>query len=195
MHWPVAATLDGKKNVIEKESYLETWAAMEELVHTGLTKHIGISNFAKAELDAVLANATIKPAAHEFETHPYLQQQDFVDYHREKGIVVIAYSPLANTNPTYGKGHKPIMEDPTIVEMAEAKNCTPAQYILAWGRQRGTVVIPKSVHEEWIAENLASGQVYLYPWEMDGVAKLDKKLRFNNPSKQWGVDLFSDLDG
>ena len=198
IHWPVAFKPDEPGTIIDKDtSILDTWHAMEDLVRAGLTKHIGISNFAKHDVEDLLSHCKICPTAHEFELHPYLQQQDFVDFHHRKGMQVIAYSPLANTNPVYGSKNKlpPILEDPFWVDLAKGKNVTPAQTILAWGIQRGTVVIPKSVHEGRIIENLASQYVRFSDKEMESIAGQDKKVRFNNPSKSWGVDLFDDLDG
>ncbi len=162
MHWPVAF-LPGQepgRTVLDQDTSIQaTWAAMEDLVRGNLTRHIGVSNFSPRQLDDLLAKATIKPFAHEFETHPYLQQQEFVDWHLRNNITVIAYSPLANLNPTYDGRYPalpPILKDPFWTELAGKKNATPAQAILAWGRQRGTVVIPKSTHESRIVENLGS---------------------------------------
>jgi len=195
MHWPVAFDPTKSGSVLDKgTSILDTWRAMEDLVRLGLTKTIGISNFSPAQVKSVLDNCEICPAAHEFETHPYLQQADFVAWHRAHGIQVIAYSPLANLNPIYDSDQPPILKDPFWVKLAENKNVTVAQAVLAWGMQRGVIVIPKSVHEARIVENLGSEMVRLSSEEMEMVSKHDKKIRYNNPSKGWGVNLFDGLD-
>lgn len=141
-----------------------------------------------------MLKCTICPYAHEFETHPYLQQQDFVDFHKEIGVKVIAYSPLANTNPTYDSDVKIILEDPFFVRLAGEKNATVPQVVLAWGIQRGTIVIPKSIHEKHIAENLGALKISFTEDEMEAIRAQDKKIRMNNPGKSWGVRLFADLD-
>ncbi|CAJ2512273.1 Uu.00g052880.m01.CDS01 [Anthostomella pinea] len=194
MHWPVAFVPGEGDKLDEDTTIVDTWWAMENLVRANLTRHIGISNFAKTDVEKIMDVCTICPYAHEFETHPYLQQQAFVDFHREIGVKVIAYSPLANTNPTYHKDIKPIMEDAFWVDLAKTKNATVAQAVLAWGLQRGTVVIPKSVHEKYITENQGALEVSFTDEEMDEIAKQDKKARMNNPGKSWGVKLFADLD-
>ncbi|KIW40718.1 uncharacterized protein PV06_07895 [Exophiala oligosperma] len=200
MHWPVAFLPNqspGRTVIDQDTSILDTWRAMEDLVRSNGTRHIGVSNFSPRQLDQILKNCDICPYAHEFETHPYLQQQDFVDWHADNNITVIAYSPLANMNPTYeGKYPKlgPILEDGFWEDLAGKKNCTVAQAVLAWGIQRGTVVIPKSVHEERIIENLASLNVTFSKEEMRDIQMQDKRSRFNNPSKSWGVELFEGLD-
>ena len=196
MHWPVAFE-EGSSRLDTDTSILDTWHAMEELVRANLTRYIGISNFAPKDIEHLLEHANIRPYAHEYETHPYLQQSLFTAWHASMGIKVIAYSPLANVNPTYDKKYPDvpsILEDKFWVDMGERKNCTPAQAILAWGMARLTSVIPKSVHEKYILENLKSAKVEFSVAELAEVATEDKKFRFNDPSKGWGVDLFEGLD-
>lgn len=194
MHWPVAFIPGEGTKLDEKTSIFDTWRVMENLVRANLTRYIGISNFAKKDVEAIMEMCTICPYAHEFETHPYLQQQDFVDFHKEIGVKVIAYSPLANTNPTYDSDVKIILEDPFFVRLAGEKNATVPQVVLAWGIQRGTIVIPKSIHEKHIAENLGALKISFTEDEMEAIRAQDKKIRMNNPGKSWGVRLFADLD-
>ncbi|KAI0203815.1 aldo/keto reductase [Astrocystis sublimbata] len=195
MHWPVAFVPGGGR-VDESTTIIDTWRAMENIARSGLTRKIGISNFSKRDVETIMQACEICPYAHEFETHPYLQQQDFVDYHKEIGVKVIAYSPLANTNPVYKDKNKlePILKDPFWANLAEKKNATIAQAVLAWGHQRGTVIIPKTVHEKYAVENLGALDVSFTEDEMKDIAKQDRKVRMNNPGRQWGVKLFADLD-
>lgn len=90
-----------------------------------------------------------------------------------------------------------LLENLTVKDIAERRNCTAAQVALSWGIGRGTSVIPKSSHEKWIKENYESlecelGVVDLVELKRVGVESL---TRFNNPSKGWGVKLFEGLDG
>lgn len=199
VHWPVAFKPNLRKNKLDhKTTLLDTWRALEGLVREGKTRYIGISNFAPADVDFILAECEICPYAHEFEAHPYLQQKDWVDWHLQRDVKVIAYSPLANTNPTYHppKNLPPILHDSFWKDLAEQKNVTIAQAILAWGIQRGTVVIPKSVHEKYIEDDkggLDVGFIFTEE-EMGQIAEKDRKTRMNDPGKSWGVDLFKGLD-
>lgn len=112
MHWPSAftpgdnkfpKTKDGKNEAADI-SYVETWKAMEKLVKTGKTKAIGVSNFSKAEMEHLFKEASIQPAAHQFECHPWLQQREFCEWHKSKGIHVQQYSPFGNQNEIYDGG-------------------------------------------------------------------------------------------
>lgn len=206
MHWPVAFKPDappGRTIIDQDTSITDTWKAMEVLASAYEAsngaygaRYIGISNFSPRHIDQILKMCTICPHAHEFETHPYLQQQQFVNWHHKHNITVIAYSPLANTNPTYKDVMptlKPILEDPFWVDVAAKKNVTVAQAVLGWGVARGTVVIPKSVHADRIQENIASLKVEFSEKELEEVNQEDKMVRFNNPSKAWGVELFEEI--
>ncbi|KAI1119468.1 aldo/keto reductase [Nemania sp. NC0429] len=196
IHWPVAF-VPGQGTRIDKDTtIIDTWQVMENIARSNLTRKIGISNFSRQDVEKIMEICQICPYAHEFETHPYLQQQEFVDYHRDIGVKVIAYSPLANTNPTYGDSNRlaPILEDPFWAKLAEEKNATVAQTILAWGHQRDTIIIPKSVHEKYTKQNLGALDISFTESEMRDIAKQDKKTRMNNPGREWRIKLFADLD-
>ncbi|KAJ9664756.1 hypothetical protein H2198_000102 [Neophaeococcomyces mojaviensis] len=207
MHWPVAFLPDnpGRTIIDQDTSITDTWRAMETLASAYQASngaygahYIGISNFSPRQIDEILKMCTICPYAHEFETHPYLQQQEFVNWHIEHDMKVIAYSPLANLNPTYKDVMPelpPILEDKFWVGAAQKKNVSVAQAVLGWNVQRGAIVIPKSVHAKRIEENLGALKVEFSEEELQDVQKEDKKIRFNNPSKDWGVELFEGLDG
>ena len=80
-------------------------------------------------------SATIKPAAVQVESHPYLPQTEILDFCSKNGIVMLAFAPL-------GHGMKPgVLEDPVIAAIAKRVNQTPAQVLLAWAVQRGTAVL------------------------------------------------------
>lgn len=196
IHWPVAFVPGEGTTIDEDTTIIDTWRAMENIARSNLTRKIGISNFSKRDVETIIRICEICPYAHEFETHPYLQQQEFVDYHKEIGVKVIAYSPLANTNPIYKGKTKldPILQDPFWAQLAEKKNATIAQTVLAWGHQRDTIIIPKSVRDRHMMENLGALDITFTEEEMQAIAKQDKKVRLNDPGRKWGLKLFADLD-
>jgi len=185
---------------------------MSLLLATGTVRHIGVCNFSPAQLDTLIASTggLVKPYAHQFELHPYLPQSEFIEWHHEHGIAVTAYSPLANSNPTYdGKSiasnlgvHNiitqevvpPLLQNDVVLAIAKKRDCTPAQVALAWNLQRDVIVIPKSVQAFRIAENFASEkECILEPKDIEALKHLPVK-RYNNPSKDYGVKLFQGLE-
>jgi len=197
MHWPVG---EDPKHGNTSFDYEGTWARMEKLLDTGRVRYIGISNFAPEQLRRLMKGSDIKPYAHQFESHPYLQQGWWVSWHRRLGVKVTAYSPLANMNPTYKDRVRamppPLLEDGVMKEIAKDRACTPAQVALAWNMERGAVVIPKSMHERFIEENLGSLNCRLLEQDYPRIEALGKRwlTRMNNPGGGWGVHLFKGLD-
>jgi alcohol dehydrogenase (NADP+) len=204
MHWPTAFKPGGEnipkdkngKVLMDSTSYNETWAAMESLVDTGKVKAIGVSNFSKAELEDLLKHAKIKPAVHQIETHPYLQQQEFVDWHKSQGIHVTAYSPFGNQNDIYDSGSKveTLIKHPTIQKVAKKHGVAGSDVALAWNIKRGCSVVPKSVNEKRIESNLGCLKVKLDDEDMKEIASMNGPHRFNNPSKSWGYEFYADLE-
>lgn len=105
---------------------------MEGLLKTGKTKAIGISNFSKKEVERILENASIVPAVHQMELHPWLQQKDFAKFHKDNGIHVTQFSPFGNQNEIYGgrEEHGQLVNDPKLVEIGKKYGKTSNQVAL-----------------------------------------------------------------
>ena len=134
IHWPLPKVGD----------YVETWKALERIYSDGRARAIGVSNFQPHHLRRLNAETTITPAVNQIEVHPYLTQEDVRAFDTEHGIATEAWSPIAQ-----GK----VLDDPTIVRIAESLGRTPAQVTLRWHLQRGDIVFPKSVTRSRIEEN------------------------------------------
>lgn len=176
--------------------YLDTWKVMEKLQKNGKCKAIGVSNFNQAEIDRLLKEGSITPAAHQLELHPYLQQQPFVEFHKSKNIHVTAYSPFGNQNQIYSKGQEMgrLIDDPVLAEVGKKYGKSGAQTALAWGIARGHSVIPKSKTESRIKDNFA-GDFKLDAEDVKKIDAIDKKCRFNDPSGNFGYKFYVGLDG
>jgi diketogulonate reductase-like aldo/keto reductase len=176
--------------ITKKVSVRETWEAMEELVEAGLVKALGVANFTAPMLIDLLSYAKIKPAVNQIELHPYLQQQELVDFCRYNNIIVTGYSPLGSPGNFADKGLPVISQDKVIIELAQKYNKSPAQIMIRWGVQRNTIVIPKSVTPERIKENLEVFDFELSEAEMKKIAELNRNLRFVNPYFWWKIPYF-----
>ena len=127
---------------------VEAYKMMEEYVKQGKIHSIGLSNWYIEELNEFLPQVEIMPALVQNEIHPYYQELDVVPFIQSKGIVVQGWYPFG------GRGHtSELLNDQTIVEIANAHNVTVAHVILRWNLQRGVVVIPGSTNPEHIKEN------------------------------------------
>ena len=158
IHWPVPA----------HDQYVETWKAFVELQSEGLVRSIGVSNFQPEHLERVIAETGVAPAINQVELHPHFQQVGLRREHERLGVLTEAWSPL-------GQGLE--LDDPAIVEIAEAHGKTPAQTIIRWHLQLGNVVIPKSVTPERIRENFEVFDFELSSEQMNAIAALDAGTR------------------
>ena len=181
MHWPLAqrrgvamASSPEEQLSLEQVPLAATWAAMEELVDQGLTRHIGVSNFSGAKLKALAAGARIRPEVLQIERHPLLQQNALLAWCRENGVVVTGYGPLGSS----GANRPPlVLQHPQVVALAGQRGLTPAQLLLAWGIGCGTAVIPKSMQPARLAENLAAAGETLHRELMARLTALDEGRR------------------
>ncbi len=141
IHWPA----NEKQFANWREINAETWKAMEEVYRSGVVKTIGVSNFMIPHLEALLESAEVIPAVNQIEFHPGYTQQETVDYCKEEGIVIEAWSPI-------GSGR--LLKDETLNEMAEKYGVPPAILCIQFCLQCGVVVLPKSENPENIKSNL-----------------------------------------
>jgi glycerol 2-dehydrogenase (NADP+) len=145
MHWPVPMNPngnhpffpkheDGSRDLDTNWSYVDTWKGMEEVQKSGKAKAIGVSNFSVPYLETLLKSATTVPAANQIENHPYLPQQEIVDFCKEKGILVQAYSPLGSTG-------SPLFQEEGVKEVAKKHNVGPGTVLISYQGKHRLVVI------------------------------------------------------
>ncbi|KAK5090932.1 hypothetical protein LTR05_001110 [Lithohypha guttulata] len=203
MHWPSPFARsdslfpkEGDKTKTGDTDYIDTWHAMEKLQEKGKAKAIGVSNFSKGEMERLISKANIKPAVHQMEMHPYLVQKSFGDWHKQQGIHVTHYSPFGNQNEIYSKGQQmgKLIDDPVLTEIGKKHGKNGAQVALAWGISKGHSVIPKSKTPARIKANF-EGDFKLDAEDVAKIDGLDKKIRFNDPSGNFGWNFYSDLEG
>ncbi len=151
------------------EGDVQAYKAMEEYVKQGLIHSIGLSNWYIEELEEFLPQVDTVPALIQNEIHPYYQEPEVVPYIQSKGIVMQDWYPFG------GRGHtSELLNDETIVEIANNHNVTSAQVILRWNLQRGVVVIPCSSNPDHIKENTEIYHFELTDEEMKKMEALNR---------------------
>ena len=158
IHWPVPS----------EDRYVDTWRAFERIYEEEAARTIGVSNFRVEDLERLEVETGTRPTVNQIELHPSLQQAELRACHADHKIATEAWSPLAQGD---------LLDDETIVRIADRHERTPAQTILRWHLQLGNIVIPKSVTPERIRENIEIFDFELSDEEMAEFARLDRGER------------------
>lgn len=167
IHWPAPA--QGK--------YVETWQAICELKDQGRARSIGVSNFLPEHIERIVDETGVVPAVNQVELHPRMQQSALRAFHSEHGIVTESWSPL---------GRGALLEDPVVTHIAEQMGRTPAQVLLRWNVEVGSVVIPRSVRPERIEENAQIFDFELSREQMQAIEELDREERIGPDPASFG---------
>ena len=138
IHWP---------EVKKKEDRINVWKAMEESVNEGKVKCIGVSNFLEDHLNHILSNCKIKPVVNQIECNPLYYDKQTIDFCKSQNILIEAYCPLAEFDSK-------LIKNKIIVSLSNKYNKTVPQIILKWIMQKGIIPLPKSVHKEYIIQNI-----------------------------------------
>jgi 2,5-diketo-D-gluconate reductase A len=157
IHWPLPTLYDG--------DFVSTWKTLEEFKADGRARSIGVSNFQVEHLRRLEVDADVVPAVNQIELHPYFLNEEVRAYGEQHDIATEAWSPIAQGA---------VLDDPVITRVAERLDRSPAQVVLRWHIQRGSIVFPKSVTPERIRENFALFDFELEPADVTDIDALDQ---------------------
>jgi 2,5-diketo-D-gluconate reductase A len=152
--WLVHWTVD------EAAERLATWEAFVAARDAGLTRDIGVSNYSVDQIDQLASATGVIPAVNQIKWSPLLYDAGVVAAHAERSVVLEGYSALRGGT----------LSNPTITDIAERLGRTPAQVIIRWHLQHGTIAIPKSTRAERIRSN---ADVAGFELSEDDMAALD----------------------
>jgi len=158
------------------EDTIAAYKALEKMLADGRTRAIGVSNFMPEQLNELLARTEVVPALNQIEIHPYFSQPEVRKANDDHGILNQAWSPIGGVY-SYGKQSKRVLENPTLVALAEKHGKTPAQIVLRWHLDTGRAPIPKSVKPHRIAENIDIFDFSLAENEIAEIDALDTGVR------------------
>ena len=163
IHWPMPRI----------DRYLDAWRAMIRLKEQGLVRSIGVSNFTQRHLTRVIEETGVVPAVNQIELHPHFPQAAMREFHAVHGIQTQSWTPLAR--------QRSVLDNPVVTGVANAHDVTPAQAVLRWHVQLGTIPLPKSARASRQAENLDVFDFELTDAEIASISSLES-------GRLWGGD-------
>lgn len=124
---------------------IESWKAMIDLYNAGKIKAIGVSNFQKNDIEALILATGFTPHVNQIRYFIGNTQPDIYNYCQKNNILIEAYSPLATGN---------LLNDVTISKIAQKYHSTNANICLSYCYLKGTLPLPKSTHKDRIINNI-----------------------------------------
>jgi diketogulonate reductase-like aldo/keto reductase len=158
----------------------ETLAVFAELVNEGKVRNIGISNFTRPRVDKAVESSSIPIAVNQVEYHPHLDQEALRRHCEGHGILLTAYSPLAQGT---------IVQDDTLIAIGVDCDKGPAQVALRWLLHKQIAAIPKASSAGHMADNID-----LFDWTLsDGqIARIDAIETVHRVIDWWPGDFDKD---
>lgn len=142
-HWPVTGL------------YLDTWREMEKLYEEGFVKHLGVANCHQHHLEEIFKICKHCPEVGQFEIHPLFTQKPLIDYYKQHGIVIEAYTPIARYDDR-------LVKLPLLRRLEQKYRKTFVQIILRWHIQNGVIPLVRSMSCKHQEENFG-----LFDFELD----------------------------
>lgn len=157
IHWPV-------KNCVRA-----TWQVMEDFVHQGKVRLIGVSNFNPNHLNDLLEYAEIRPAVNQIELHPFMSQVENIAFNERLGIQIVGWAP-------FGQGDIDVPGHPVLQALGRKYGKTSSQIVLRWIVQRGLITIPRAKPNHF-QENLDVMHFTLAEEDMQAIDALNENRR------------------
>ena len=144
----------------------EMYEAFKEALRDGKVRAIGISNFDAEKYTEFVRSCEIIPAVNQVESHVYFPQLELKN-------LLNSYGTQMQSWASFTEGRKNIFAEPVLKEIGARHGKTSGQIALRYLIQNGIAVIPKSVHRERMAENLAVLDFALTPSEISAISRLN----------------------
>lgn len=157
IHWPNPIT----------DKYLEAWQALIDAKKWGLIRSIGVCNFLPEHMERLQKETGVLPSINQIELHPYFNQQDIIAWHQRNDVQTQSWSPLGRLNGS--------LNEEIIRELSLTYEKTPAQIVLRWHFQLGSIAIPKSASYERQRENISLFDFELCKADMEAISSLSRQ--------------------
>ena len=178
------------KHTDHESSFVPTWKAMQACVKTGKTRAVGLSNFSISEIQELLPHEGDVPiSCNQVEVHPWLPQNELVDFARKNEILITCYSPFAGQK----KDGATLLKDEKVIKLAEKNKMDVGQLLQSWAVQRDTSPLGKSATTSRIKSNLDVQRLSDEDMKaLNDMALPDNQGRTVATNGAWGLPLYKD---
>lgn len=149
------------------------WRALEEAYKAGKLRAIGLSNFQAQDIDNILSACTVAPMVNQILAHATNVPSDLIQYSRDKGMLVEAYSPV---------GHGELFKNDAIVQMAKKYEVSVPQLCIRYDLQLGLLPLPKTAKPDHMKNN-ADVDFVIDNNDMETLSNLEKIRDYGEASE------------
>lgn len=176
----------------------ETVAAMAELVREGKVRYLGLSECSATDLKKANAVHPITAVQSEYSLLTRDVEKEILPLSKELGIAFVPFAPLGRgliTNkldvstltvndfranlPRYQGEYLENNQklSAAFAELAESKNCSPAQLAIAWviAQSDNIIPIPGTKRRKYLEENAGAAEVELSAKDLEKIETIVKK--------------------
>ena len=121
------------------------WEGLVRAQDKGIARDIGVSNYSIDQIRQLHESTGVMPSVNQIEWTPFGYSSEMLEFCKNNRIIIQAYSPLTRAQR---------LDDETVTEIGRHYNKTPAQILLRWNLQIGTVPLPKAADHDHMRENI-----------------------------------------
>jgi len=181
---------EGKKG----SDVLDIYRMLLDYKKQGKIKSVGVSNFGIDHLRTIEAAGLPLPSMNQIEVSVFLVEEELIAFCKEKGIVIEAYSPIAQAHDI-ARNNELLQELAAKYGERLGKTLNFAHIMIRWCIDKGFVVLPKSVTPSRI---IANGDVFDFEIEEEDLKRLDAlkeekyRICWNPLDIEWDVVELND---
>lgn len=144
----------------------QLWRDLIRAQKEGLTRDIGVSNYSIEEIEELAENTGHWPVVNQIEWTPFGHSDEMYEFCNDNNIVIQAYSPITRSER---------LDDPTLRELAGKYDKTPAQILIRWNLQLGTIPLPKANNHAHLRQNIEVFDFRISDTDMLKLHRLNEK--------------------
>lgn len=129
----------------ERGNSEDLWRGLMRAREDGLTDDIGVSNYSIGQIKALADASGEFPSVNQIEWSPFGYDLNMLDFCQRNHIIIQAYSPLTRATQ---------VDRPLLNDVAKYYGKSPAQILIRWNLQMGTVPLPKANRMEHLRQNI-----------------------------------------
>jgi diketogulonate reductase-like aldo/keto reductase len=141
------------------------WQGLRRAKRVGLVNDIGVCNYSIEQIEELVYLTGELPAVNQIEWSPFGHSPSMLDFCRDNGIVIQAWSPLTRAQR---------LNDDKLAGMAARYGKNAAQLLIRWNLQLGVVPLPKANHVQHQRENLNVFDFEISPPDMAKLRTLNE---------------------